>query len=114
MSLRVHSNSQGDETILELDGMITLGAGSLKLREELRSALSGAADTVILDCAAVELVDSSGLAEIMSAHVHAEKLGRRLVLRNPGWRLLTVLNATRLNTVLHIEALPQPQAAPLQ
>ncbi len=114
MSLDITIRCEGTDLVLELDGFITLGAGSVTLRNEMQKALVSDAPFVVLNCERVEFVDSSGLAEFVSAHVHLEKLGRKLVLRNVDWRLHTVLDVTRLSTVLHIEPAPQPVAAPIK
>lgn len=111
MSLHIHSHTEDSKVILDLNGMITLGAGSVTLREELRERLAGDAQCIVLDCSAVELVDSSGLAELLSAHVQAEKLGRKLILSNIGGRLKGMLDATRLSTVLNIDLSHPPRNA---
>jgi anti-anti-sigma factor len=114
MSLEVQSRHQETNLILDLDGFITLGAGSVTLRNEMHKALASDAPVIILNCERVDFVDSSGLAELVSAHIHLEKLGRKLVLKNLDWRLHSLLDATRLSTVLHIETAPQPASAPAQ
>lgn len=113
MSLEVQSRQQDANLILDLDGFITLGAGSVTLREQMHKALASDAPVIVLNCERVDFVDSSGLAEFVSAHVHAEKQSRKLVLKNIDWRLQSLLDATRLSTVLHIEPAPQP-ALPTQ
>lgn len=114
MSLQIQTRHNNAILTLDLEGIITLGSGSVVLHEAIHKALDSNATVIILNCERVEFVDSSGLAEFVSAHIHAEKLGRKLVLKNIDWRLHILLDATRLSTVLHIESAPQTSAAPAQ
>lgn len=114
MGLNISSHVNGTNLTLELAGQITLGAGSMTLREEMQNALAANASVIILDCACVDFVDSSGLAEFISAHVKSQKTGRTLILKNIGWRLKTLLDATRLSTVLNICSTLQPEVAHTQ
>jgi anti-anti-sigma factor len=111
MNLQIHTYYENGNVTLTLDGIITLGSGSVKLREAVKAALGRDAAVIFLNCAGVEYIDSSGVAELVSAHVHAQKSGRKLILQNAGWRLQAILEATRLAAVLNLETSPQPRNA---
>jgi anti-sigma B factor antagonist len=58
---------------------------------------------LVLDCSALEVMDASGLGLIVGFHRRTHAAGRRLVLVDPGPRVLRLLAVTRLHRVLHLE-----------
>jgi anti-anti-sigma regulatory factor len=57
-------------------------------------------EDVVLDVSAVQFVDVTGLAMLLGVRRHAERAGRRLVLRGTPRRLARLLRATRLDRIL--------------
>lgn len=82
---------------------------------DVRIALHAAVDTgsgdLLVDLGGVDVVDASGLGVLVGAHRRAGRVGRRVVLRNVPERILRLLALTRLNRVLHVEAVV-PAGAP--
>jgi anti-sigma B factor antagonist len=74
---------------------------------DVRNALSGAIDAgegdLVVDLAAVELADATGLGVLVGTHRRADRAGRRLVLRHVPERIDRLLLATRLHRVLYVE-----------
>ncbi len=58
---------------------------------------------VVVDVAALEMIDAAGLGMLTAAHLRAERAGHRLVLRNCPDELRRVLAVTRLNRILHLD-----------
>jgi anti-sigma B factor antagonist len=82
------------------------------VRIALHDAVDGGAGDLVVDLAAIDFIDASGLGVLVGAHRRAGRAGRRLVLRNVPDRVLRLLALTRLNRVLQIEVvLPAPLAA---
>jgi anti-anti-sigma factor len=74
-----------------------------EVRYALQVALDATADDLVVDCAAVELIDAAGLGLLVSTHRRCQQLSRRLVLADPRPPLLRLLAVTRLGRVLHLD-----------
>ena len=74
------------------------------VRDALHAAIDAGRGDLVVDVSAVELVDAIGLGVLVGADRRAKRLGRRVVLRDAGPRLLRILRATRLHRVLTVEA----------
>ena len=61
------------------------------------------ATTMVLDLAALEFCDSSGLRELLVLHKPADEIGTRMVLRSPTAALRRLLELTRTSDLLEIE-----------
>ncbi len=74
-----------------------------EVRYSLQVALDATADDLVVDCAAVELIDAAGLGLLVSTHRRCQQFERRLVLADPRPPLLRLLAVTRLRRVLHLD-----------
>jgi anti-anti-sigma factor len=88
--------------VLEAPARLTIGRGDAELRATIRSALDQGYRSIVLDMENVRRLDSSGVGEIIAAHVLVRDLGGRLVLGRLSTRAGGVLAATRLTGVLEI------------
>lgn len=88
--------------VLDAPARLTIGAGDAELREAIRSALDQGYRSIVLDMASVRRLDSSGVGELIAAHIEVEQLGGCLVLGRLSERVGGVLAATRLTGVLGI------------
>ena len=70
------------------------------VRLALADAVSDGAGELVLDVAAVEAVDATGLGVLVGAHRRAGRVGRVVVLRDVPPALARVLFLTRLDRVL--------------
>ena len=61
---------------------------------------------IVVDMAALEIIDAAGLGMLTAAHLRAERSGQRLVLRNCSNEIRRVLAVTRLNRILHLDRRP--------
>lgn len=66
-------------------------------------AASGVSTDIVVDLAALEIIDAAGLGMLTAAHLRAERAGQRLVLRNCSNEIRRVLAVTRLNRILHVD-----------
>jgi len=86
------------------------GSSVADVRDKLRAVIERATGDVVLDLEAVEWVDATGLAVLVSAHRRLRAQQRHLVLRGCRPAVRRALAVTRLNRVLVLEP---ATAAPL-
>ena len=83
-------------TIADLSGRLTAGAGAVLLRNQVRSLLDGGVRSIILNLAGIQLMDSSGLGELVSAKRAAQAVGGGIRLLNVGAGVRRVMEMARL------------------
>jgi anti-sigma B factor antagonist len=89
-------------TVLDLSGRITLGEGSVQLREAIRDLISKGLKNILLNLGDVNYIDSSGLGELVGAYTTAKNQGAALKLLNLTKKVKDVLQLTKLYTVFDI------------
>ncbi|KAF0247334.1 MAG: anti-sigma B factor antagonist, partial [bacterium] len=67
MSLTINQRTTGDVSILDLSGKITIGAGSVQLREAIRKLIDSNNKNILLNVGDVSYVDSSGIGELVNS-----------------------------------------------
>ncbi|HEU4910488.1 MAG TPA: STAS domain-containing protein [Actinomycetes bacterium] len=97
----VVSVASGHEIALE--GRLDVHAAS-DVREALHAAIDAGEGDLVVDVSGIELVDVTGLGVLVGADRRAKRVGRRLIYRDAGPRLLRILRATRLHRVLTVQA----------
>ena len=90
-------------TIVDLSGRITLGEGSVTLRDTVHKLLSKGLKRILLNLGEVNFIDSSGLGELVSAFTAAKKQGGELKLLNLPTRVHALLQITKLYTVFDVK-----------
>jgi anti-sigma B factor antagonist len=99
MSFKAISRDIVDVTVIDLDGRITLGEGSNLLRDLIREKLSHGRRKILLNMAAVNYVDSTGLGELVSAYRLIKSEGGELKLLSLNKKVTDLLQITKLYTV---------------
>jgi anti-sigma B factor antagonist len=89
-------------TVLDLSGRITLGEGSVQLRDAIRDLIAKGQKRILLDLGEVNYIDSSGLGELVSAYTTARNLGATLKLLKLTKKVHDLLQLTKLYTVFDI------------
>jgi anti-sigma B factor antagonist len=90
-------------TILDLSGRITLGEGSVQLRDAIRDLLGKGQKKILLNLADVNYIDSSGIGELVSAYTTVRNQGGELKLLNLTKKVHDLLQITKLYTVFDIK-----------
>jgi anti-sigma B factor antagonist len=90
-------------TIVDLSGRITLGEGSVILRDMVRDLLAKGNKKILLNLADVSYIDSSGIGELVSAYTHVRREGGELKLLNLTKKVHDLLQITKLYTVFDIK-----------
>ncbi len=88
--------------IIDLSGRITIGEGTLTLREALHSLLESREQKVLLNLADVSYIDSSGIGELVSAYTNFASRGGKLKLLNLTRKVHDLLSITKLLTVFEV------------
>jgi anti-sigma B factor antagonist len=98
--LNIRERQAGDITILDMDGKITIGEGSVALRSAIRRLLEEGKKKILLNLKGVGYIDSSGIGELVSSFTAITKEpGGELKLLNLTQKLQDLLGITKLLTV---------------
>ncbi|HKA22388.1 MAG TPA: STAS domain-containing protein [Blastocatellia bacterium] len=98
-NLNIKDRAAGDVTILDLSGKITIGEGSVQLREAVRRLLDDGKKKILLNLGDVSYVDSSGIGELVSSYTTTNHNGGQLKLLNQTKKIHDLLTITKLLTV---------------
>jgi anti-sigma B factor antagonist len=104
VSLKLHTRQVDGVTILDLSGRITLGEGSVQLRDAVRDLLSKGSKYILLNLGDVNYIDSSGIGELVSAYTTVRTASGELKLLNLTRRVHDILQITRLFTVFDVQS----------
>src|SRR5438552_19176711 len=86
-------------TVVDLSGRITLGEGSVILRDTVRDLLSKGSKKILLNLGEVNYIDSSGIGELVSAFTTVRKQDGPLKLINLPNKVRDLLMINRLYTL---------------
>ena len=102
MALTIASREVDGVTVLDLSGRITLGEGSVQLRDAIRDLISKGSKNILLNLGDVNYIDSSGLGELVGAYTTAKNQGATLKLLNLTKKVHDLLQLTKLYTIFDI------------
>ncbi len=97
--LNISERQAGDVTILDMSGKVTIGEGSVALRNTIRKLLGEGKKSMILNLGDVRYIDSSGIGELVSSFSAVSKEGGNLKLLNLTQKIQDLLAITKLLTV---------------
>jgi anti-sigma B factor antagonist len=97
--INISERQAGDITILDLDGKVTIGEGSVALRNAIRRLLGEGKNKILLNLGGVGYIDSSGIGELFSSYTAVNKEGGTLKLLNLTQKIQDLLAITKLLTV---------------
>jgi anti-sigma B factor antagonist len=100
--LGINERQAGDVTVLDLNGKITIGEGSVALRGAIRRLIEENKKKILLNLANVGYVDSSGIGELVSSFTSVNKEGGQLKLLNLTQKIQDLLAITKLLTVFDV------------
>jgi anti-sigma B factor antagonist len=102
MALTIASREVAGVNILDLSGRITLGEGSVQLRDAVRGLIGKGKKKILLNLGDVNYIDSSGLGELVSAFTTAKNQQADIKLLNLTKKVHDLLQLTKLVTVFDI------------
>jgi len=90
-------------TVVDMSGRITLGEGSVVLRDTIRDLVGKGQKKILLNLGDVTYIDSSGIGELVSAFTAVRREGGELKLLNLTKKVHDLLQITKLYTVFDIK-----------
>jgi anti-sigma B factor antagonist len=103
VSLHIATREVSHVTILDVNGRITLGDETERLRDTIRKLISAGKKKIVLNLANVDFIDSSGVGELVSSFTAVRNAGGDLKLLNLSKKVHDILNVTKLYTVFDIK-----------
>ena len=103
MSLKFKTRQVDGVAIMDLSGRITLGEGSVTLRDAVRDVLSKGSSHILLNLGDVDYIDSSGLGELVSAYTAVKVAGGELKMLKLTKKVKDLLQITKLYTVFDVK-----------
>ena len=97
--MKIESRTVGDVRILDCSGKITLGEGTMSIRNTVRDLLQSGHKKIVLNLADINYIDSSGVGELVSTYTTVVNNGGRLKLLNLTKKIRELLAITKLLTV---------------
>jgi anti-sigma B factor antagonist len=102
MQLEIRERNIGEVVVLEMFGKITIGEGSVQLRDSVSKLLDAGRNKIVLNLSGVTYMDSSGIGELVSRFTTTKNTGGRLKLLNLPKKIKDLLMITKLLTVFEI------------
>ena len=102
MTMKANTRQVDGVTIVDLSGRITLGEGSVILRDTVRDLVGKGNKKILLNLGEVNYIDSSGIGELVSAFTTVRNQGGELKLLNLTKKVHDLLQITKLNTLFDI------------
>lgn len=100
--MKIETRTIGDVRILDCSGKITLGEGTMTVRNTVRDILKNNGKKIILNLADVNYIDSSGIGELVSTYTTVTSNGGQLILLNLTKKIQELLAITKLLTVFQV------------
>lgn len=103
MTMKTSTRQVDGITIVDLSGRITLGEGSVILRDTIRDLVGKGQKKILLNLGDVTYIDSSGIGELVSAFTTVRNQGGELKLLNLTKKVHDLLQITKLYTVFDVK-----------
>ena len=100
--MKIETRTVGDVKILDCSGRITLGEGTMVVRNAVRELLKDNDKKIILNLAEVNYIDSSGIGELVSTYTTVTSNGGQLKLLGLTKKIHELLAITKLLTVFDV------------
>ena len=103
MTMKAINRQVNGVTIVDMSGRITLGEGSVILRDSIKDLLGKGQKKILLNLGDVSYIDSSGIGELVSAFTSVRNQGGELKLLKLTKKVHDLLQITKLYTVFDIK-----------
>jgi anti-sigma B factor antagonist len=103
VSMKASTRQVDGITIVDLSGRITLGEGSVILRDAIKDLLGKGQKKILLNLGDVSYIDSSGIGELVSAFTSVRNQGGELKLLHLTKKVHDLLQITKLYTVFDVK-----------
>lgn len=102
INLEIKERRIGEVVVLDMDGQMRIGGGSIVFRTTIRGLVENGNDKILLNLAGVSNIDSSGLGELVSSHISLSKKGGEMKLLHLTQSLRELMTITKLLTVFDV------------
>ncbi len=103
MTMKASTRQVDGVTVVDLSGRITLGEGSVVLRDTVRDLIGKGDKRILLNLGDVTYIDSSGIGELVSAFTTVRNQGGELKLLKLTKKVHDLLQITKLYTVFDVK-----------
>jgi anti-sigma B factor antagonist len=103
VTMKASTRQVSGVTVVDMSGRITLGEGSVILREAVKDLLAKGQKKILLNLGDVSYIDSSGIGELVSAFTSVRNQGGELKLLKLTKKVHDLLQITKLYTVFDIK-----------
>ena len=103
MSMKASNRQVEGVAVVDMSGRITLGEGSVVLRDTIRDLIGKGSKKILLNLGDVTYIDSSGIGELVSAFTAVRRENGELKLLNLTKKVHDLLQITKLYTVFDIK-----------
>jgi len=100
--MKIETRTVGDVSILDCSGKITLGEGTMAIRNAVREVLKNGGKKIVLNLSEVNYIDSSGIGELVSTYTTVTNQSGQLKLLNLTKKIQELLQITKLLTVFSV------------
>ncbi|MEX5632687.1 STAS domain-containing protein [Parafrankia sp. FMc2] len=100
--MKIARRQQNGVTILDLSGKITIGVCDVALRRAVQDEIGNGSLNLLLNCASVTTIDSSGIGELVSSYTTTQHRGGKLKLLSPPPKVQDILTITQLISIFEI------------
>lgn len=101
-NIEITEHSENNILILDINGRIVFGEGSVVLHRILREIVERGEKNLLLNFLNVNYIDSSGLGELVGGYITMKKIGGEIKLFNLTPNVLELMELTRLYKVFEI------------
>ena len=102
MAMMANTRKIDGVNIVDLSGKITIGEGTIVLKDAVRNLLQRNEKKILLNLADVSYIDSSGIGELVSSFTTVGNQGGKLKLLNLTKKVHDLLSITKLLTVFEV------------
>jgi anti-sigma B factor antagonist len=103
VSMKISTRQVDGVTVVDCSGRITLGEGSVTLRETIDQLLGKGQKKILLNLGEVNYIDSSGIGELVRGFTTVRKQSGDLKLLNLTKKVHDLLQITKLYTVFDVK-----------
>lgn len=97
----VRRDATGNAAVLSFEGRIVFGSRAASFADKIARAFPGAC-WIVLDLSRVEMIDGTGLGELVVAWMWAQAHGCAVKLAAPTRRIRQILELTRMTSVFEV------------
>lgn len=100
--MKIEIRNINDIKILDCSGKITLGEGTMSIRNTVREIIQGGTKKIVLNLAEINYIDSAGVGELVSTFTTVVNHGGKLKLLGLTNKIRELLAITKLLTVFDV------------